>query len=206
MTIVEKLCFALMYVNHLMSYYCDYTHFRTSFCKRDECIKQYYYDEDSIDQISYFCIRCNDTFFDRNILPYHFDDSRTTALKFTSIFFTLESVSYLIFIIGSKFDKIYFIKGFVIYILLSFQMFLIVGIKFNNLFLTPQVHGPFNFRNFYLVIRFSMIYISICRILNDERWVNKGYEITRDYLVKVTGYYLVKLGSKRIKGIFKKRV
>lgn len=158
--LIEKSCFALMYVNHLFSFYADYTHYRTSFCKGNECIEQYYPDKSDDESIDEKCIQCNDTYFDTMIMPFNLVESRNLILKSTSIFFTLESVCYLMYTIGIKFNYRYFIKIGFFYTIICLIAFLIIGFKFSNLVLSPT-NQLINFRNFYLLTRLFTIYISI---------------------------------------------
>ena len=166
---IGKVCLALMYGNHLLSFYADYTHYRTSFCRNSECIKYYYLDENSIDQITAKdCVRCNDTYFDRMILPHNFEQSRKTLLKLCSIFFTIESICYLAMAIAFRFQYSRFIKVCLAYLILGVFAFFVTGIASGNLFLASN-YFFFNFSNFYLLVRIYLIDGSLSTI-NDAGW------------------------------------
>lgn len=168
------LCLVLMYGNHLLSFYVDYTHFRTSFCRGNECIKRYYYDESSIDQITAKdCVRCNQTLFDHLILPANFRESRKTLLKFYSVFFTIESVCYLAMAIAFGFRQRRLTKICLAYLILSLFGFFTAGIVFDNPLLTSHLL-ILNYSNFFLFSRLYLI-VSSFDSLNKVGYKSKAY-------------------------------
>lgn len=166
---IVKLCLVLMYGNHLLSFYADYTHYRTSFCRGNECIKRYYYDESSIDQITAKnCVQCNQTVFDHLILPVNFEESRKTLLKFCSVFFTIESICYLAMAIAFRFHHRRLVKLCLAYLILGLFAFLLTGIAFENPLLKSH-YLIFNYGNLFLLFRLCLIDRSLTA-LNEVGW------------------------------------
>lgn len=162
-----------MYGNHLLSFYADYTHFRTGFCQGNECIKRYYYDESSIDQITAKdCVRCNDTYFDYMIMPRNFSQSRRTLLKLCSLFFTVESVCYLAMAIAFRFRCLLVCQVCLAYLVLGLLAFFVTGIASGNPLLAAN-YWLFNFSNFYLLVRLYLIDGSL-DLLNEQGWRSRA--------------------------------
>ena len=191
--ILGAVCLALMYGNHLLSFYADYTHFRTGFCQGNECIKRYYYDESSVDQITAKdCVRCNDTLFDNMILPGNFRASRITMLKLCSLFFTVESVCYFAMAIAVHYRCVLVCQLCLAYLLVGLIAFFVVGIVSGNPLLVAH-YRLFNFSNFYLLVRLCLV-DGLLNLINESGWRCRAFNRLKTKITK-----LVRSSNRKVK-------